>query len=442
MEVVFWDDGGVFVETQNPGGTSLAFSRVDEWERFWGALEVPTGAAFMDIRLVWSGGAAYPIGFIGRNAGVLVERDYDATTLGEVAAPHWFFMGDYYGDWLGTVDDSTSITSATRRNLSIGPRGDTATAWVPSWSGGAVSEAVITAGDAPTDEDISALEGSSPLSTYIRYTVTTASANDFFAINIATNTRHGAYQSEVIGTDRAYCAIAVRVSRAGLTSRGLGAGLLDNNSIDTSTGTAQEALVPGEWLVHTYTARADASWVGFAPAVWIEGGTLQIGDTIDVSAGYTEAEEFYEQSTTIRGYFDGDTTGAEWTPAEPLGSMLLFQLGEGLAEDGMVINGTECAFPNIIMTGPLTAPITVTFRDSVREFSVTLTDDLLTDQDRMYIDLKNKVGFPFGPSDPGNYLTWSGDVGPLGPGPVDVFVQSAGGTGTVEICWEDAVIGG
>lgn len=450
FEVAWYDNAGALLSNALGDGFNVVPSR---WERHWGAFEAPSGAAFATPAFSWVGGASYLLGFEGRNANALVEQDFNAATLAEVPAPHWYFDGYAYGFWSGTPNSSVSTTYITRRNQAFSARIQSLDPWLSSWAGGAVTESgVVGATDGPSLELINPVPGTPEFTNYARYTVTGTSASDLLLLNHSLDMRMGAYHDDPGGEDRAYLIIAVRTSATGLEFEAQTTGMNDAGALFTGGSIPAVTLTPDEWHVQHWVGASMGDVVALGSgANFTNAAALGVGDTVDIVASYAEAEEFYEQPTALREWFDQESNGAgPALPDHPFPEAASSEYFWQNADDPnnpqpIIIGGTECVFPLVRIRGPFTAPISIFFRDETSGASMVYTFNRdLEERDSLILDTRNKVLASFGGLDFNSELEFAGDIGPLGPGPVDVSVTfgTAGSEiGSVEVCWENHVTG-
>lgn len=439
---LFREDGS-YHSSVTAGASDIGIPSAEAWHRAWGPLEIPADVYFMQPATSWSGGSDYPVGFIGRNADFLAERDFNATTLGEVAPPHWYFNGDYYGEWSGTADASASLTTFQRRNMAIAPRGDNVTAWVPVAAGGTFTESLIsgiTDFDAPL-----VVPGTPDVTTAVRYTQTAPGTNNPEFINIALQSRQGAYHEESAGERRFHMMVSVRVDQPGLSAEARGYVLTDGGSIFADSFGPSDPLTPGVWQHRQLVGNANRDAVGFSAGVEIQGNPPN-GTNIDVTATYVAAEEFYEQPDFQQDWFDSQTPIAEAaTELGDLGGSAISWTLSADNPDGMTVLGTQCVWPIIEINGPFSPGLEIRFMFNGQEFGYRILKDLTdpNDFDSGTIFTKNGV-FGVGSTwDFNSEMEFIGSPFPVGPGPVDfsVIPASPDDTGTVSICWQNSVVG-
>lgn len=286
----------------------------------------------------------------------------------------------------------------------------------------------------------------------MRYTVTGTSASELLLLNHALDMRMGAYHDDPGGEARAYLSIAVRTSATGLEFEAQTTGMSDAGSVFTGGAVSAVTLTPGEWYVARWVAGSMGDVVALGSgANFPNASILAVGDTVDIVASYVEAEEFYEQPAFLKEWFDQESNGG--SPAhldhplpEAASSQYLWQNADDPNNpQGIVIGGTECVFPLVRIRGPFTAPISVFFRDEASGATMVYTFNRDLDEfGSLVIDTRNKVLSAAGGLDFNSELEFDGDIGPLGPGPVDVsvtFGTAGSDVGSVEVCWENHVTG-
>lgn len=440
LGVNFFESDGSFLTSAVAGDSVIPIPAAQAWHRSWGPLEVPADAAFMQPYPVWAGGSDYTAGFIGRTADVLVERDFNATTLAEVAPPHWYFNGDYYGEWSGTADASASLTNFQRRNLAIVPRGTDDSGWISFGTGGTFTENELTG-----ITDVNAprvVEGTPEITTAIRYTCTAVSSGDPVFANAATQSRQGAYHPEPVTGFRAQGMISMRVDQPGLSIEVLGFDITDDNNAVSNAVIGPFAMTPGVWQHVQVHFSGDAHAVGFGIGARVS-GPYTVGANFDFTATYIEAEEFYEQDGLLRDWFDVETPVAE--AATELGDLGGAGIAWTLSSDapsGMTVLGTQCVWPTISLRGPLSAGLEILFRFDGQEFGYRVLRDFDT-FDGASIFTRDGVLGVGSDWDFNSDLEFIGSPFPVGPGPVDFSIIPTGpdDTGTVSICWENSVVG-
>lgn len=412
-DVAWYDAAGVLLSTST--GADVGIATASTWWRGSETFVAPALAAFARFSVAWAGIYATQPSTL-RVADILVEH---------AASELLFFSGAWLGTWSGTAHDSTSTTRVERVNYAWDPRGTNATQWDSDGTAGSVvAESLITgAVDGPT------IDGTTT-DTYIRYGFTAGGALGTTILGY--EALHVPTEAFEIGDD-VTVSIWVRASTA-LTSPTVYLSQQVNGADGADVvGAAQAALVPNVWtrLSETLTLTVYADGINEA-GLQFPGNTIANGTTVDV--GYV----LIERAGALDTYFDGSFAVGQWQGAENLSISVLGPAEASLVGTAVTVVGDLCAFPVFTLTGPLSAPINIYYDGSLY---VSYNADIGAGDDPVYIDTRYTRAYQGGVDVTANLSGTFAASLPIG---TTVITVTSGpiSSGTVEICWSNAVISG
>jgi hypothetical protein len=417
IDVAWYDAAGVLLSTT--AGSDLAIATANVWWRAGQSFTAPANAAFYTPILTWNG--TYTAGTTVRVADALAEV-FEAA---ETSAEGIYFDGAWLGSWTGTADASTSTSRVARINYAWDPRGTTGSQWaVNGGSGSSVAESLLTSqSDGPVISGVTT-------DTYVRYTWLTGNSGgtpsvQYSALHVPTEAFEIGDQVTVSLYVRPSIAIAAHT--VFLSQQVNGA---DGANVN---GAAEGALTANVWT------RVDAT---LTLTVYAEGineagvsfGTVNFptGTTVDV------AYALIERVGATDDYFDGNSDLSVWQGTENA-SISLQGEGEAAAVGtDVTVVGDLCAYPVFELTGPLTGPITIYYDG---DSTIVYNGDIGVDDAPVFIDTRYTRAYQAGVDVSANLSGSLAAALPLGTtmitvtsGPLD--------TGTVQICWQNAVISG
>lgn len=415
-DVTWYTSAGGVISTST--GSDVGIATANTWWRGSETFVAPALAAFARFTVVYAGTYSTQPSTL-RVADILIE--HSATER------PFFFSGAWLGTWLGTAHDSTSVTRVERINYAWDPRGTTAAQWDADGTGGSVIvESLVTgATDGPVILDGIA---ETATDTYIRYTFTNGGALGTSVVSY--EALHVPTEAFEPGDDITV-SIYVR-SSAALASPTVYLSQQVNGADGADVvGAAQAALVPNVWtrLSETLTLTAYADGINEA-GLQFPGNTIANGTTVDV--GYV----LIEKASALDDYFDGSFSTGQWQGTDNASISVLGPAEGDVAGTSVTIVGDLCAFPVFTLTGPLDAPINIYYDG---DLYVTYSADIGADDDPVVIDTRYTRAFQGGVDVTANLSGTFAAALPLGTTVVTV-TSGPISAGTVEMCWQNAVI--
>jgi hypothetical protein len=197
-------------------------------------------------------------------------------------------------------------------------------------------------------------------------------------------------------------------------------------------GAAEGALTANVWT------RVDATLTLTAYADGINEAGVSFGATLfPNNATVDVAYALIERVNATDDYFDGNSDLSVWQGTENL-SISLQGEGEAAAvSTEVVVVGDLCAYPVFELTGPLSGPITI-YYDGVS--TIVYAGDV-ADGETVFIDTRYTRAYLNGEDVSANLSGTIAAALPLGPTTITV-TSGPLDTGTVQICWQNAVISG
>jgi hypothetical protein len=410
-DVSWYDAAGVLLSTST--GVDVGIATASTWWRGSETFVAPALAAFARFSVAWAGTYSTQPSTL-RVADILVEH---------AASELLFFSGAWLGTWDGTADASTSTTRVQRVNYAWDPRGTTGSQWdVDGTGGSSYGEILVTgASDGPV------IAGTTT-DTYVRYNAINGGALgttsfEYEALHVPT-------EAFEIGDD-VTVSIYVRASAA-LASPTVYLSQQVNGADGADVvGAAQAALVPNVWtrLSETLTLTAYADGINVA-GLQFPGNTIANGTNIDV--GYV----LIERVGALDTYFDGSFATGQWQGTENASISVLGPAEASLVGTAVTVVGDLCAFPVFTLTGPLSAPINIYYDG---DLNVSYNADIGAGDDPVYIDTRYTRAYQGGVDVTANLSGTFAASLPIGTTTITV-TSGPISSGTVEICWSNAVI--
>lgn len=411
--VTWYDVGGALLSTS--AGADVGIAVASTWWRASRTVTAPVGAAFARFTLAWNGTYDDQPATL-RVADILIEQSSTERPF--------FFSGSWLGAWDGTVDDSTSRTRVERINYAWDPRGTTASQWSATGTVGAVIVESLVTG-APNGPEIPGTN----TETYVRYTFDPGGAAGTSAVQYSA--LHVPTEAFEIGDDITV-SIYVRASTA-LTDPTVYLSQQVNGADGADVvGAAQAALVPNVWtrLSETLTLTAYADGINVA-GVQFPGNTITDGTTVDV--GYV----LIEKAAALDDYFDGSFSTGDWQGVDNASISVLGPAEADVTGVDVTVVGDLCAFPVFTLTGPLSAPISIYYDGGTPPHIVYNAD--IAEGEQVIIDTRYTRAYQAGEDVTANLSGAQGASLPVGTTTITV-TSGPMDTGTVEICWQNAVI--
>ena len=417
-EVSWYSSAGGFISTSV--GSDVGIGTANTWWRGSETFVAPAFASFARFSVAWAGIYATQPSTL-RVADILVEN---------ATSELLFFSGDWLGAWSGTAHESTSTTRVERVNYSWNPRTGDTTQWdVDGTAGSVIVESQVTgAVDGP---DVPGVPGG-VADSYIRYTFTNGGALGTTILGY--EALHVPTEAFEIG-DEITVSIYVRASTA-LTSPTVYLSQQVNGADGADVvGAAQAALVPNVWtrLSETLTLTAYADGINEA-GLQFPGNTIANGTTVDV--GYV----LIERVGALDSYFDGSFAEAAWQGAVDDSISIVGPEAASLVGVNITTVGDLCVYPAITLDGPLTGPITIYYDG---DSHVVYHDDVPAGlNNRVVIDTEFLRAYQ-GSDDVSAALSGvTPSTLPLGTTTITVTTGDPTDSGTVTLCWENAVVSG
>lgn len=410
-DVTWYNAAGGVISTST--GVDVGIATANTWWRGSQTFVAPALAAFARFTVAWAGTYVTQPSTL-RVADILVEH---------AASELLFFSGAWLGTWSGTAHDSTSTTRVERVNYAWDPRGTNGSQWASAGTAGsAIGEILVTgSSDGPV------IDGTTT-DTYIRYNFIAGGA--LGTTTLGYSALHVPTEAFEIG-DQVTVSIWVRASTA-LTSPTVYLSQQVNGADGANVvGAAQANLVPNVWtrLSETLTLTAYADGINEA-GLQFPGNTIANGTNVDI--GYV----LIERVGALGTYFDGSFAAGQWQGAENLSISVLGPAEASLVGVDVTVVGDLCAFPVFTLTGPLSGPIDIYYDG---DLAIRYSADIGAGDDPVFIDTRYTRAYQGGVDVSVNL---SGTFAPSLPiGTTNVTVTSGPiSTGTVEICWQNAVI--
>jgi hypothetical protein len=416
IDVAWYDAAGVLLSTT--AGADLAIAVANTWWRDGEEFTAPANAVFYTPILTWNG--TYAAATTLRVADAMAEV-FEAA---ETATEGIYFDGAWLGTWTGAADNSTSTSRVARINYAWDPRGTTASQWaVTGGTGATVTESLITgASDGPVIAGVTT-------DTYVRYTWTTG--NSAGTPDVRYSALHVPTEAFEIG-DEVTVSLYVRPSVAIANHTPFLSQQVNGADGANVNGAAEGALAEDVWtrVDTTVTLTVYADGINEA-GVSLPGAVFANGTTIDV--GYV----LIERVNATDDYFDGNSDLSVWQGAENASISLQ---GEGeaaaVAVDVTVV-GDMCAYPVFELDGPLSGPITIYYDGS----PTIVYDGDVAAGETVFIDTRYTRAYLNGEDVSANLSGVIAAALPLGTTTITV-TSGPLDTGTVTICWQNAVISG
>ena len=160
------------------------------------------------------------------------------------------------------------------------------------------------------------------------------------------------------------------------------------------------------------------------------GNTIPDGTTVDIR--YV----LIERVGALGTYFDGSFATGQWQGADNASIGVLGPAEASLVGVDVTVVGDLCSFPVFTLTGPLSAPINIYYNG---ELTLVYSDDIGADDDPVIIDTRYTRAYQSGVDVTVNLSGTFAASLPIGT--TNITVTSGPiSSGTVEICWQNAVI--
>jgi hypothetical protein len=412
-DVSWYTSAGGFISTDT--GVDVGIATASTWWRGSETFVAPPFAAFARFSIAWAGTYSTQPAVL-RVADALIEH---------ASAEELFFSGAWLGAWSGTADDSTSTTRVERVNYAWDPRGTASSQWDVDGTAGSAYGEILRVDQVDGPE----IPGTNT-DTYIRWNAINGGAAGLTVFGY--EALHVPTEAFEIG-DEVTVSVWVRSSTA-LTSPTVYLSQQVNGADGADVvGAAQAALVPNVWtrLSETLTLTAYADGINEA-GLQFPGNTIANGTNVDM--GYV----LIERAGALGTYFDGTFDEGAWQGAANLSISVLGPEESSLVGTDVTVVGDVCAFPAIVLAGPLTGPITIYYDGNS---SVVYSDDVPAGlNDQVTIDTEFLRAY-VGSTDVSAALSGVTPSSlPIGTTTITATSGSPLDSGTITVCWENAVI--